>query len=176
MQNKHDEARKEYEEGRRLSGGVAGPSFGLAHLEAASGNVAEARRLLTELTEARSRRVVSAWGIAALHARFHARWSRQAADEMRAAHLGPIRMGGGRGPVDPVAEARAVARAERSAEIAANHRKAAEDHEASAVQAAATARSFVQQETTQPQPEQPPQEQPQPEQPPQEQPQPEEPA
>ena len=32
-----DEARKEYEEGRRLSGGVAGPSFGLAHLEAASG-------------------------------------------------------------------------------------------------------------------------------------------
>ena len=34
-----DEARAEYEEGRRLSGGVAGPSFGLAHLEAASGNV-----------------------------------------------------------------------------------------------------------------------------------------
>ena len=33
-----DEARAEYEEGRRLSGGVAGPSFGLAHLEAASGN------------------------------------------------------------------------------------------------------------------------------------------
>jgi serine/threonine-protein kinase len=63
-----DEARAEYEEGRRLSGGVAGPSFGLAHLEAASGNSTEARRILAELTEARSRRVVSAWGIAALHA------------------------------------------------------------------------------------------------------------
>src|SRR5262249_10352694 len=44
------------------------PSFGLAHLEAASGNTAEARRILAELTEARARRVVSAWGIAALHA------------------------------------------------------------------------------------------------------------
>ena len=63
-----DEARAEYEEGRRLSGGVAGPSFGLAHLEAASGSVAEARRILAELIDARSRRVVSAWGIAALHA------------------------------------------------------------------------------------------------------------
>jgi serine/threonine protein kinase/tetratricopeptide (TPR) repeat protein len=63
-----DEARAEYEEGRRLSGGVAGPSFGLAHLEVASGNVAEARRILAELIDARSRRVVSAWGIAALHA------------------------------------------------------------------------------------------------------------
>src|SRR5258705_3631783 len=29
-----DESRREYEEGRRLSGGVAGPSFGLVHLEA----------------------------------------------------------------------------------------------------------------------------------------------
>jgi serine/threonine-protein kinase len=63
-----DEARAEYEEGRRLSGGVAGPSFGLAHLEAASGNTAAARRMLAELVDARSRRVVSAWGIAALHA------------------------------------------------------------------------------------------------------------
>jgi len=63
-----DEARAEYEEGRRLSGGVAGPSFGLAHLEVASGNSAEARRILAELTQARSQRVVSAWGIAALHA------------------------------------------------------------------------------------------------------------
>ncbi|MFL5496468.1 MAG: protein kinase domain-containing protein [Gemmatimonadales bacterium] len=63
-----DEARAEYEEGRRLSGGVAGPSFGLAHLEAASGNLGEARRILAELIDARSRRVVSAWGIAALHA------------------------------------------------------------------------------------------------------------
>jgi serine/threonine protein kinase/tetratricopeptide (TPR) repeat protein len=63
-----DEARKAYEEGRRLSGGIAGPSFGLAHLEAASGNEREARRILAELTAARSTRVVSAWGIAALHA------------------------------------------------------------------------------------------------------------
>jgi len=63
-----DEARAEYEEGRRLSGGIAGPSFGLGHLEAAAGNEQEARRILAELTEARSRRVVSAWGIAVLHA------------------------------------------------------------------------------------------------------------
>jgi len=63
-----DEARSEYEEGRRLSGGVAGPSFGLGHLEASSGNVAAARRILQELIESRSHRVVSAWGIAALHA------------------------------------------------------------------------------------------------------------
>ena len=32
-----DEARAAYEEGRRLAGGIAGPSFGLAHLAAASG-------------------------------------------------------------------------------------------------------------------------------------------
>ena len=37
-----DEARAAYETGQRLSGGIAGPSFGLAHLEAAAGNVAEA--------------------------------------------------------------------------------------------------------------------------------------
>jgi tetratricopeptide (TPR) repeat protein len=63
-----DEARAQYEEGRRLSGGVAGPSFGLGHLEASRGNEAGARRILAELIEARSRRVVSAWGIATLHA------------------------------------------------------------------------------------------------------------
>jgi serine/threonine-protein kinase len=63
-----DESRREYEEGRRMSGGVAGPSFGLGHLEASSGNEAGARRILQELIEARSKRVVSAWGIAALHA------------------------------------------------------------------------------------------------------------
>ncbi len=63
-----DEARQQYEEGRRLAGGVAGPSFGLAHLEASSGREAEARRILAELTAARAHRVVSAWGIAALHA------------------------------------------------------------------------------------------------------------
>jgi eukaryotic-like serine/threonine-protein kinase len=63
-----DESRQQYEEGRRMSGGIAGPSFGLGHLEASSGNQAAARRILQELIEARSRRVVSAWGIAALHA------------------------------------------------------------------------------------------------------------
>ncbi len=63
-----DEARTEYEAGRRLAGGVAGPSFGLAHLEASLGNVAGARRILDDLVLARSTRVVSAWGIAALHA------------------------------------------------------------------------------------------------------------
>jgi len=46
------EARVEYEEGRRLSGGLATPSLGLAHLEAAMGNEKEARRILAELTEA----------------------------------------------------------------------------------------------------------------------------
>lgn len=63
-----DEAEAEYEEGRRLSGGVALPSFGLAHLAASRGDTAAARRLLAELTAARSTRVISAWGIAALHA------------------------------------------------------------------------------------------------------------
>jgi len=63
-----DEARVEYEAGRQLGGTVAGPSFGLAHLEASAGNVAAARRMLAELTAARSQRVVSAWGIGAVHA------------------------------------------------------------------------------------------------------------
>lgn len=63
-----DEARAAYENGQRLAGGVAGPTFGLAHLEAAAGNEAEARRILGELTQARSTRVVSAWGIGCLHA------------------------------------------------------------------------------------------------------------
>ncbi len=39
----------------------------MAHLEAARGNEQGARRILAELTEARSTRVVSAWGIAVLH-------------------------------------------------------------------------------------------------------------
>jgi len=63
-----DEARIEYEEGVRLAGGVAGPSFGLVHLAVAMGNEVEARRLLGELKESRSKRVVSAWGIAVAHA------------------------------------------------------------------------------------------------------------
>jgi Flp pilus assembly protein TadD len=63
-----DGARAAYEEGRRLAGGIAGPSFGLAHLEAAMGNEQEARGILAELTAARGHRVVSAWGIAAVHA------------------------------------------------------------------------------------------------------------
>jgi len=63
-----DEARAEYETGRQLAGAAATATFGLGHLEAASGNATEARRILAELTAARSTRVVSAWGIAALHA------------------------------------------------------------------------------------------------------------
>ena len=63
-----DEARAEYETGRQLAGAAATATFGLGHLEAASGNEAEARRILAELTAARLTRVVSAWGIAALHA------------------------------------------------------------------------------------------------------------
>ena len=63
-----DEAHSEYETGRQLAGTVAGPSFGLAHLEASRGQVAEARRMLDELTAARAQRVVSAWGIGAVHA------------------------------------------------------------------------------------------------------------
>ena len=68
-----DEARAQYEEGRRLSGGVAGPSFGLAHLEISRGNKEEGRRMLEELVGARATRVVSAWGIAALYARLEDR-------------------------------------------------------------------------------------------------------
>jgi serine/threonine protein kinase/tetratricopeptide (TPR) repeat protein len=63
-----DEGRAAYEEGRRLSGGVAGPTFGLAHLEIAAGDEPAARAILDELTAARGTRVVSAWGIAAVHA------------------------------------------------------------------------------------------------------------
>ncbi len=65
---RYDEARDAYETGRRLGGGIAGPTFGLAHLEAAAGNEVEARRILAELTSARGSRVVSAWGIGAMHA------------------------------------------------------------------------------------------------------------
>ena len=63
-----DESRAQYEQGRVLSGGVAGPSFGRAHLEISAGNPAEGRRMLEELIEARTTRVVSAWGIAAVYA------------------------------------------------------------------------------------------------------------
>jgi serine/threonine-protein kinase len=63
-----DEARAAYEEGQRVGGGVAGPSFGLAHLASSTGNEALARRILAELTAARTSRVISAWGIAAVHA------------------------------------------------------------------------------------------------------------
>ena len=61
-----EEARAAYATGRQLAGAAAGASFGVGHLEAASGNVVEARRILAELIAARSTRVVSAWGIAAL--------------------------------------------------------------------------------------------------------------
>jgi hypothetical protein len=54
--------------GRRLSDGIAGPSFGLAHLEAGAGTVAETRRMLDDLTTARVQRVVSALGIGPVRA------------------------------------------------------------------------------------------------------------
>jgi Flp pilus assembly protein TadD len=57
MLGRFDEARAAYEEGQRVGGGVAGPSFGLAHLAASAGNEAEARRILAELTAARASRV-----------------------------------------------------------------------------------------------------------------------
>lgn len=63
-----DEARAECIEARRLAGGMIGPLFAIAHLEAAAGNEAEARRILKELIESRSSRVVSAYGIASVHA------------------------------------------------------------------------------------------------------------
>jgi hypothetical protein len=74
-------------------------------------------------------RVADAYATAARHALLHARWLQTAADQRRAARLGPLNIGGGRGPVDPVAEARGLARAERSAQIAENHRLAAEGYE-----------------------------------------------
>jgi len=63
-----DEARAECIEAKRLAGpSIAAPAFALAHVEAAAGNEAEARRLLKELIDARESRVVSSYGIAALH-------------------------------------------------------------------------------------------------------------
>jgi serine/threonine protein kinase/Flp pilus assembly protein TadD len=64
-----DEARAAYEEGRKLAGKTTLHStIGLAHIEAASGNEPEARRILGELIEMRATRVVSAWGIAGVYA------------------------------------------------------------------------------------------------------------
>ncbi|MBA2292717.1 MAG: protein kinase [Gemmatimonadales bacterium] len=67
-QGRFEEARAEYEVGRRLAGALAGASFGIAHVEAGLGNTVEARRILAELTANRATKVVSAWGIAAVHA------------------------------------------------------------------------------------------------------------
>jgi hypothetical protein len=72
------------------------------------------------------------YATAARHVRFHGEWSARADSERRAARVGPIVFGGGRGPLDPAASARAMAQAERSAQIATNHRQAAEDHQAAA--------------------------------------------
>ena len=74
-----DEARAEYEEGRRLAGGVAGPSFGLAHLEAASGNEAEARRILAELTDGALARASSRRGGSRRCTPAWATWTRRSA-------------------------------------------------------------------------------------------------
>jgi serine/threonine protein kinase/tetratricopeptide (TPR) repeat protein len=66
---KFDEARAEALEAQRLAGpDIAAPTFALAHVEAAAGNEAEARRLLRELIDSRESRIVSSYGIAALHA------------------------------------------------------------------------------------------------------------
>jgi len=62
-----DEARAACLEAARISKMVTA-SFAMAHLEAASGNEREARRLLKELIDARSTRVIPAWGIGAIHA------------------------------------------------------------------------------------------------------------
>ena len=51
-----------------LNPGLAPPSNWLAHLAARRGDTDEARLMLAELIAARGQRVVSAWGIAALHA------------------------------------------------------------------------------------------------------------
>lgn len=64
-----DASEAQYEEGRRLSGGVAGPSFGLANLAISRGDFTKARSILDGLLAARAHRVVSAWGIAVLYAR-----------------------------------------------------------------------------------------------------------
>jgi len=57
-----DEAREQYEEGRRLAGTVAGPSFGLAHLEVSMGNTDGARRILAELFNVKEQRLVQGGG------------------------------------------------------------------------------------------------------------------
>jgi hypothetical protein len=72
--------------------------------------------------------VATAYATAARHAGQHFRWVERAASERNAARLGPLRLGGGRGPVDPVAERRGLAQAARSALIAQNHRQAAEQY------------------------------------------------
>jgi hypothetical protein len=79
-----------------MSGGVAGPSFGLAHLAVSRGDVQTGRRMLEELTAARARRVVSAWGIGVLHASLGDideafRWLDVALEE-RVASLGFVRV------------------------------------------------------------------------------------
>jgi hypothetical protein len=76
--------------------------------------------------------LADAYATAARHARFHLEWSRRAGSERQAARLGPIRLGGGRGPVNPVLQAQGLAQAERSAQIAINHRQMAEDYAATA--------------------------------------------
>jgi tetratricopeptide (TPR) repeat protein len=67
MLGRYDEARTEYETGLLLSG-VAGGTFGLAHVEAATGNETGAREMLAKLIQDRSTKIVSAWGIAVLYA------------------------------------------------------------------------------------------------------------
>ena len=64
----HMTRRRGIRDGTAVVGRHCRPVVGLAHLEAAAGIVAEARRMLDDLTTARVQRVVSAWGIGAVHA------------------------------------------------------------------------------------------------------------
>jgi tetratricopeptide (TPR) repeat protein len=64
-----DEARAAIVEGEHLAGpSASSPKYARAHLEVASGNEKGARKILNQLIDARESRVVSAWGIAAIHA------------------------------------------------------------------------------------------------------------
>jgi hypothetical protein len=76
--------------------------------------------------------IAGAYATAGRHVRFHGEWSRRAASERQAARLGPLRVGGGYGPINPVQQAQGLAQAEQSAQIAANHKGMAEAYQEAA--------------------------------------------
>jgi hypothetical protein len=76
--------------------------------------------------------MVDHYSTAARHARFHGEWMQRSASERAAARQGPVLFGGRRGPINPVLQAQGLAQADQSAQIAVNHRQAAEDHAAAA--------------------------------------------